>query len=213
MLHVAPIIHRNSPLPARRSEFFSTLYQQQTAVHVVVVQGEGAIVSENRLIGSFLFELHQPCPKGSRCEIQLTYDVNGMVHVLAKQLDTENEAEAQFDSRTGEVIGWRRLHAENKDHFNDNPLLPEMFGGRDLSTENQDDEIVPTVVLNGLLARARRHLASTPEPTSVNQQIEQLIATYEKLLLNAKDGLDNDAEIDFIETRLIEFLEGNTLHD
>ena len=109
MLHVAPIVHRNSALPARRSEFFSTLYENQAAVQVVVTQGENDTVGENKFIGSFLFELEQPCPSGSRCEIQLTYDVNGMVHVLARQLETTNEAEAVFDSRTGEVSGWRHL--------------------------------------------------------------------------------------------------------
>ena len=72
MLFVAPILHRNSALPARRSEFFNTIYNNQHAVHVVVVQGDGDTVGENRLIGSFLFELEQPCPKGTRCEIQLT---------------------------------------------------------------------------------------------------------------------------------------------
>jgi molecular chaperone DnaK len=109
LLRVAPIIHRNSPLPSRKSEFFSTLYHNQAAVQVVVVQGDEDTVSSNRLIGSFLFDLQQPCPAGTRCEIQLTYDVNGMVHVLAKQLGTDNAAEAEFDSRTGEVKGWVSL--------------------------------------------------------------------------------------------------------
>lgn len=116
LLRVAPIIHRNSPLPSRKSEFFSTLYHNQAAVQVVVVQGEEGTVAENRLIGSFLFELQQPCPAGTRCEIQLTYDVNGMVHVLAKQLGTDNAAEAEFDSRTGEVKGWVSVESAESGH-------------------------------------------------------------------------------------------------
>ena len=109
LLRVAPILYRNSPLPARKSEFFNTVYHNQGAVHVVVVQGEGDIVNENRLIGSFMFQLVQPTPKGTRCEIQLTYDVNGMVQVFAKQLGTDNEYRAHFDSRTGQVQGWSKV--------------------------------------------------------------------------------------------------------
>lgn len=101
LLRVAPIIHRNSALPSKRSEFFNTLYDNQIAVQVIVVQGEGETVAENRLIGTFMFPLKQPCPAASQWEIQLTYDQNGMVHVLAKQLKTDNQAEAVFDSRTG----------------------------------------------------------------------------------------------------------------
>ncbi|MEY4066385.1 MAG: hypothetical protein RIR26_2593, partial [Pseudomonadota bacterium] len=123
LLRAAPIIHRNSALPAKRSEFFSTLYADQPAVQVIVVQGEGDTVAENRLIGTFMFPLKQPCPAGSQCEIQLTYDQNGMVHVLAKQLKTDNQAEAIFDSRTGEVTGWQSLHEDDS-----SPEDDENFG-------------------------------------------------------------------------------------
>ena len=111
ILKVAPIINRNSQLPACKSEFFHTIYANQPAVHVIIVQGEGATVAENRLIGSFLFELQQPVEEGARCEIQLTYDVNGMVQVMARQLGTPNAARAQFDSRSGTVKGWFPLGA------------------------------------------------------------------------------------------------------
>lgn len=118
LLRVAPIIRRNSALPARKSEFFSTLYEDQPAVHVIVAQGEGETVGENRFIGSFMFELKQPCRKGTKCEIQLTYDVNGMVNIFARQLGTDNRAQARFDSRTGTVSGWDVLGAEDDDAVN-----------------------------------------------------------------------------------------------
>lgn len=113
LLRVAPVIRRNSALPARKSEFFSTLYEDQPAVHVIVAQGEGQTVGENRFIGSFMFELKQPCRKGTKCEIQLTYDVNGMVNIFARQLGTDNRAQARFDSRTGTVSGWDILDGED----------------------------------------------------------------------------------------------------
>jgi molecular chaperone DnaK len=209
-LHVAPIIHRNSPLPARRSEFFSTLYSNQMAVHLVVVQGEGQTVGENRLIGSFLFELQQPCPKGSRCEVQLTYDVNGMVHVWAKQLETTNEAEAKFDSRTGEVIGWRKLGENSLQDELEGVINPAHFSGVD-DTENGVP--VEPAVLNTIIARARRFLAQSLADAPHRDVVASLLESYEKLLAEAKLGATNDVEIDFVETRLLEALEKATHHD
>ncbi len=212
-LRVAPIIHRNSPLPARRSEFFNTLYQNQIAVQVVVVQGEQQTVGENRLIGSFLFELEQPCPKGARCEIQLTYDANGMVHVLAKQLETSNEAEAQFDSRTGEVIGWRKLGAQSLDEsFHgalsgtgsfSNSLSGSDSNGAEINFDRPD--AIP--VLNTLIARARRFLTKSLDDTPNRELVASLLDSYEKLLAEAKLGAANDIEIDFVEARLISTLD------
>jgi molecular chaperone DnaK len=207
-LRVAPIIYRNSPLPARRSEFFSTLYQHQTAVHVVVVQGEGDTVGENRLIGSFLFELEQPCPKGSRCEIQLTYDANGMVHVLAKQIDTENESEAQFDSRTGEVIGWRRLHHTQQESDDYQNTRAALFGADAASHgDYSHNNFASPAVLNGIIARARRFLSTASPKGKLAKKMLPLLETYEKLLDDARNGLENDKEIEFVETRLMSLLE------
>jgi molecular chaperone DnaK len=207
-LRVAPIIHRNSPLPARRSEFFSTLYQSQIAVHVVVVQGEGQTVGENRLIGSFLFELEQPCPKGSRCEIQLTYDVNGMVHVLAKQLETTNEAEAKFDSRTGEVLGWRKTGDANS-------TMEFLAGCHTASFSQQTSADAPEepVVFNALIARSRRFLAKSLPDTLHRDEVVSLLGTYEKLLAEAKLGAQNDTEINFVEERLLDTLDKASTHD
>jgi molecular chaperone DnaK len=209
-LRVAHIIHRNSPLPARRSEFFSTLYSNQMAVHVVVVQGEGETVGENRLIGSFLFDLQQPCPKGTRCEIQLTYDVNGMVHVWAKQLETTNEAEAKFDSRTGEVIGWRKLGENSLQDELEGLINPAYFSGAE-----ESDDGVPTepVVLNTIIARARRFLTQSLADTPHRDTVATLLHSYEKLLTEAKLGATNDAEIDFVEARLVETLDKATSHE
>lgn len=208
-LRVATIIHRNSPLPARRSEFFSTLYHHQAAVHVVVVQGEGETVAENRLIGSFLFELEQPCPKGSRCEIQLTYDANGMVHVLAKQLDTENESEAQFDSRTGKVIGWRKLRSSEQDNNEYQNTRAALFGTESLSfsSDSENENSNAPAVLNGLITRARRFLSTSSPKAKETKKILALLETYENLLNNAKIGAQNDSEIEFVETRLMSLLE------
>ena len=73
---------------------------------MLVVQGEGEHIRDNKVIGSFLFHLKSPAPAGTKCEIQLTYDANGMIQVMAKQHGTNHQALAQFNSATGEVTNW-----------------------------------------------------------------------------------------------------------
>ncbi|WP_397601123.1 Hsp70 family protein [Silvanigrella sp.] len=235
MLFVAPILHRNSALPARRSEFFNTICNNQHAVHVVVVQGDGDTVGENRLIGSFLFELEQPCPKGTRCEIQLTYDVNGMVQVFARQLGTKNEAKAQFDSRTGEVTGWTSLGQEDMNPFIDvktdsvdeiyanvNPkeiktiykeeknILSFPFGGKTNKNENEfnSDLNLNSGIMNALILRAKRRLSQMDSASLEFLKVSQLLSQYSDLLLKSQQGQDNDEDIESVEIELLSMLEG-----
>lgn len=192
LLRVAPIIHRNSALPSKRSEFFNTLYENQSAVQVIVVQGEGETVGENRFIGAFMFPLKQPCPAASQCEIQLTYDQNGMIHVLAKQLKTDNQAEAVFDSRTGEVTGWVNVSDLNAD--------------RPDGLQVQADETVQTAApaelprqQNAFLVKAKRQLMRTQSGSEKHGILSSIIDEYEKLLEQTARGEDCDDGMDALE--------------
>lgn len=221
LLRVAPIIHRNSALPSKRSEFFNTLYENQAAVQVIVVQGEGETVGENRLIGTFMFPLKQPCAAASQCEIQLTYDQNGMVHVLAKQLNTENQAEAIFDSRTGEVSGWVSFSDQNASELLAE-LAPEQTSASlehpntqepatQSSTMNDPNGLLPhstapkaTSVTapqqqNAFLVKTRRHLMRLKSGSQQHKALSDLISNYESLLVGSAEGVDCDDEMEFLE--------------
>jgi molecular chaperone DnaK (HSP70) len=225
MLHVAPILYRNSVLPAIRSEFFNTIYDNQHAVHVVVVQGEGKTVGENRLIGSFLFELEQPCPKGTRCEIQLTYDVNGMVQVFAKQFGTKNEVKAQFDSRTGEVTGWTVIQKQNSPS---SIVLTSTQTTADVETQEQANILsFPTakkyktssdasekevafsggIVINALFLRVKKYLSQLDKTSAQFIKISEVLFSYTKLLQQAQEGAENDDELEIVENNLLDLLE------
>ena len=212
MLKVAPILYRNSALPARKSEFFNTVYHNQSAVHVVVVQGEGDTVGENRLIGSFLFKLEQPCPKGSRCEIQLTYDVNGMVQVFARQLGTNNESRANFDSRTGTVKGWSQVNHTAQQHENEETNHDEAYVEPAVlklaSLYSQENDLEGIAVVNAIIMRAKRVLLKLNQKSEEYVQILNLIKEYSFLLEFSKDGENNDEQIEVVEEQLLSLLEG-----
>ena len=86
------LIERNTTIPTRRSQIFSTAADGQTAVDIHVVQGERALAKDNFTLGKFQLTGIPPAPRGIP-QIEVTFDIdsNGIIHVSAKDLGTGNE--------------------------------------------------------------------------------------------------------------------------
>ncbi|TQN00418.1 molecular chaperone DnaK [Microbacterium lacticum] len=86
------IIERNTTIPARRSEVFSTAEDNQPSVDVVVLQGERENAADNRVLGRFQLTGIRPAPRGE-AQVEVTFDVdaNGILNVTAKDKDTGTE--------------------------------------------------------------------------------------------------------------------------
>jgi molecular chaperone DnaK len=86
------IIERNTTIPTRRTEVFSTAEDNQSAVDVVVLQGERERAADNRVLGRFRLENIRPAPRGVP-QIEVTFDVdaNGILNVSARDKDTGAE--------------------------------------------------------------------------------------------------------------------------
>jgi molecular chaperone DnaK len=86
------VIERNTTIPARRSETFSTAEDNQPAVDIVVLQGEREKASDNRVLGRFQLTGIRPAPRGEP-QVEVTFDVdaNGILGVTAKDKDTGAE--------------------------------------------------------------------------------------------------------------------------
>jgi molecular chaperone DnaK len=83
------VIERNTTIPARRTEIFSTAEDNQSAVDVVVLQGERERASDNRVLGRFRLEKIRPAPRGvPQVEVTFDIDANGILHVSARDKDT-----------------------------------------------------------------------------------------------------------------------------
>ena len=86
------VIERNTTIPARRTEMFSTAEDNQPAVDVVVLQGERERAADNRVLGRFRLENIRPAPRGEP-QIEVTFDIdaNGILNVSARDKDTGAE--------------------------------------------------------------------------------------------------------------------------
>jgi molecular chaperone DnaK len=86
------VIERNTTIPARRTEVFSTAEDNQPAVDIVVLQGERERAADNRVLGRFQLTNIRPAPRGEP-QIEVTFDIdaNGILHVTARDKDTGAE--------------------------------------------------------------------------------------------------------------------------
>jgi molecular chaperone DnaK len=95
------VIERNTTIPARRTETFSTAADDQTAVDVVVLQGEREMARDNRQLARFRLEGIRPAPRGTP-QIEVTFDIdaNGILNVSARDKDTGAEQQVTIEEST-----------------------------------------------------------------------------------------------------------------
>ena len=96
------LIERNTTIPTRRSQIFSTAADDQTAVSIHVLQGEREMAAQNRTLGRFDLVGIPPAPRGvPQIEVTFDIDANGIVHVSAKDLGTGKEQKIRIESSSG----------------------------------------------------------------------------------------------------------------
>ncbi len=96
------LIERNTTIPTRKSEVFSTASDSQTSVEIKVYQGERAMARDNRMLGVFQLVGIPPAPRGvPQIEVTFDIDANGILHVTAKDRATNNEQKITITSSSG----------------------------------------------------------------------------------------------------------------
>nr|WP_297415842.1 molecular chaperone DnaK [uncultured Nocardioides sp.] len=126
------VIDRNTTIPARRTEVFSTAEDNQSAVDVVVLQGERERASDNRVLARFRLENIRPAPRGvPQIEVTFDIDANGILHVSARDKDTGAEQKVTISETSNlDQSEIERMIAEAEAHRSEDAALRELVDAR-----------------------------------------------------------------------------------
>src|ERR1700691_384381 len=192
------IIERNTTIPARRTEVFSTAEDNQSAVDVVVLQGERERAADNRVLGRFRLENIRPAPRGvPQIEVTFDIDANGILNVSARDKETGTEQRITIsESSTLYQSEVERMIADAERHRDEDRGLRELTDARNaldtaayqverLATERGDAVPVHEKArADNLVADARQALKDDRTPldrlrslTAELQQVYQSLAS------------------------------------
>jgi len=176
------LIERNTTIPTRKSEIFSTASDNQTSVEVHVLQGERPMAGDNRTLGKFHLIGIPPAPRGMpQVEVAFDIDANGIVNVSAKDMGTGREQKITITSSSG----------LSKDEIDKMMRDAESHSADD---SRKRDEIEARNRLDGLTYQMEKTLNDNREKAgSVASEVESAIEDAKKAL--AEGGLErlNDA--------------------
>jgi molecular chaperone DnaK len=133
------LIPRNTTIPTRKSERFSTAADNQTAVSIHVLQGEREMASQNRTLGRFDLVGIPAAPRGvPQIEVAFDIDANGIVHVSAKDLGTGKEQKIRIESSSGlSDADIEKMVREAEAHAEDDKREKEK-----IETRNEADSLI-----------------------------------------------------------------------
>jgi molecular chaperone DnaK len=173
-----PLIDRNTTVPVKKSQIFSTAAENQGSVEIHVLQGERPLAKDNVSLGKFILDGIPPAPRGiPQIEVAFDLDANGILHVTAKDLGTNKEQSIKISSPS-------KLSKEEVDKF---VKQAEQFAGED---KKRREEIEARNELDSMVYATEKSLKEHGDKVSGDERL-----SIDRALSEAKDALKgNDAE-------------------
>ena len=170
------IIERNTTIPAKRSQVFSTAADGQTSVEVNVLQGERQMARDNKSLGIFHLDGIPAAPRGvPQIEVTFDIDANGIVHVSAKDLGTSKEQNITITSSTN----------MNKDEINKAVKDAEKFAEED---KKRRDEVDSRNTADQMVYQSEKTLADVGDKVSAEEK--KLVQDKIDILKESLKGTD-----------------------
>jgi molecular chaperone DnaK len=173
------IIERNTTIPARRTEVFSTADDNQSAVDIVVLQGERERAADNRVLGRFRLENIRPAQRGlPQIEVTFDIDANGILNVSARDRDTGAEQRITIsESSNLDQAEVERMLAEAERHREEDRRLRELTDARN--------------ALDAAAYQVENLLAERGDSVAVNEK-----ARADNLVADARQAQQGEAPLD-----------------
>ena len=188
------LIERNTTIPTRKSEIFSTATDSQTSVEVHVLQGERPMAGDNRTLGKFHLVGIPPAPRGvPQIEVTFDIDANGIVNVSARDIGTGREQKITITASSGlskEEID--RMMRDAESHSDEdknrreaieakNRLDSLIYQTEKTIADNREKIPVGTISEAEAAIVEARKVAESNDTAQINAQLEQLTKSSHKL--------------------------------
>jgi molecular chaperone DnaK len=189
------LIERNTTIPTRKSEIFSTAADNQTSVEIHVLQGERAMARDNRTLGKFHLVGIPPAPRGvPQIEVTFDIDANGIVNVSAKDLATSKEQKITITASSGlskdeieKMTKDAQSHADedqkNREKIEAKNKLDSLIYNTEKILKENRDKISDSDAssLDAALSKAKSALESSSEASDLNAAAEELTRASHRL--------------------------------
>ncbi len=199
----APILHRNTPLPASRSEVFHTVHDRQTEVEIDVYQGESDDVRHNYRVGKFMIQGLAAVPAGNPIVVQLDLNLDGMLKVSARERATGLQKQVTIENALARYEREERdLARERLERLWDASEEEELDEGDDFEEEAEEPSRAPELV-----AGPREGQRETVHARALLEKAERLLervqpddrGEVDKLMQNVRTAL-TDRQWDKVTT-------------
>jgi molecular chaperone DnaK len=188
------LIEKNTTIPTKKSQIFSTAADNQPAVSIHVLQGEREMAEYNKTLGRFELVGIPPAPRGvPQIEVTFDIDANGIVHVSAKDMGTGKEQSIQITASSGlseeeieKLIKEAELHAEEdkkkKDLVEARNQADSLIYQTEKSIKELGDKVDPTLKgnLEGAMERLKKAMEGT-DTEEIKKLSEELMQSSHKL--------------------------------
>jgi molecular chaperone DnaK len=206
---LAKIIDRNTAIPVKKSQIFSTAENNQSAVDIRVYQGEREMAADNKLLGEFILSGIPAGPRGTpQIEVSFDIDTNGIVHVSAKEKKTNIEQKITITNSSGlskaEIERMVKEAEENKEKdLKKRELVEKKNQCEGLCFElekqiNEHKDILEEATkeeTNNLISETKKTLHDTETTTEqIGEKTEKLYAIMQKIMEEVKNKKPNSTE-------------------
>src|SRR6202046_2315333 len=169
------VIERNTTIPARRTEVFSTAEDNQSAVDVVVLQGERERAADNRVLGRFRLENIRPAARGvPQIEVTFDIDANGILNVSARDKDTGTEQRITITETSNlDRAEVERMIADAEGHREEDRRLREVADARnelDAATYQVEHQLAESGESLPVHVKARAENAASDARQALNEE-------------------------------------------
>jgi molecular chaperone DnaK len=189
------MIERNTTIPTKRSEIFTTAAHNQPEVEIVVLQGERAMAADNNSLGKFRLTGIPPAPMGiPQIEVTFDIDANGIVHVHAKDLATNKEqkmtitggtalAKDKIDQMVKDAEAYAEEDARKRESVETRNQAEQLLHQTEKLVEEQGEQMSEDEksAIDAASAELRESLASEAETSEIRSKIDSLIQASQEM--------------------------------